>query len=282
MQGNQLDLILSKNWDILVILDACRYDYFKQLYSKYFHNTGLQKVISPASNTHEWAKKVLEPHEWKDVVYVSANPFINSKAPIHGLDVRKKFYKIYDAWLHDWDNELQTVLPNVLTERALEITEKYPDKKFIIHYLQPHAPYIRQRIVGYSFNFSRDKRKPLIPSQRIRNFLDKFLMYYTPRPLLKLYWKYQLWRGARVGGEIVAFAKLSLNEWREAYTDNLKLALASVVKLLRKNPNWETAIITADHGELLGERFWFGRKIGHPAYHRYPELIEVPWLEVRV
>jgi len=67
--------------------------------------------------------------------------------------------------------------------------------------------------------------------------------------------------------------ELSEGELREAYRANLKCALESVERLARHLS--APTIITADHGELLGE----GGKFGHPTIV-HPVLRMVPWFEV--
>ena len=49
--------VMTENWDYLIILDACRYDYFKKYYNKYLTGGILEKAISPATWTLEWAEK---------------------------------------------------------------------------------------------------------------------------------------------------------------------------------------------------------------------------------
>ena len=282
---DQKTQVYRKDWDLLIILDACRYDYFKKYAYGFFEkcfDCKLFKAISPASHTYEWARKVLQPVRWKDVVYVSANPYINSRAPVRDLDLRNNFFYIYDAWLHDWDEELQTVYPDVLTKRAKELIETYPAKRFIVHYIQPHAPYIKQRIKGFWRDFMevKENTKSYIPKP-LRNCLSHIIQHYLPLPLLRWYWRYRIRKGVKVGGEVVGFAELSLKEWRKAYIDNLLLACKHVVQLIEEILTcYNKIVITADHGEMLGDRWLFGWKVGHAAGLKYKQLIEVPWLEI--
>jgi len=71
--SRQEDLIWNKSWKYLIILDACRYDYFKRLYKRYLGGW-LKKVISPASETREWLMKIFRGKIYLDIVYISANP----------------------------------------------------------------------------------------------------------------------------------------------------------------------------------------------------------------
>ncbi len=64
LEMDQKEQVYRKDWDLLIILDACRYDYFKKYAYRFFEkrfNCKLFKAISPASHTYEWARKVLQP-----------------------------------------------------------------------------------------------------------------------------------------------------------------------------------------------------------------------------
>ncbi|KXB07802.1 hypothetical protein AKJ55_01930 [candidate division MSBL1 archaeon SCGC-AAA382M17] len=50
---DQKDLIEKRDWDCLILLDACRYDYFEDIHDNYFEGQ-LQKADSGASATGTW------------------------------------------------------------------------------------------------------------------------------------------------------------------------------------------------------------------------------------
>jgi len=62
-----------------------------------------------------------------------------------GFDAKKHFYKVVDVWDFGWDERIGTVSPREINRAALKYYLKYPGKRFIIHYLQPHAPYLSAR-----------------------------------------------------------------------------------------------------------------------------------------
>jgi len=82
------------------------------------------------------------------------------------------------------------------------------------------------------------------------------------------------WRGMIWPGETTA------EEIRRAYERNLQLVLEDVAELLEHVEG--RVIVTADHGELLGERLRPVpvRCYGHFPSLYVPELVEVPWVEV--
>lgn len=141
----QKKLIHMEDWDNLIILDACRFDYFKEIYKKYLDGR-LFKVRSPASHTLEWCKKVFKnknkEDEYSDCIYISANPFIRSSNGSQGFNANKVFRKIVDVWDEGWNEELGTAHPRVVNKDVLDMKEFFQANRFIIHYMQPHDPYI--------------------------------------------------------------------------------------------------------------------------------------------
>ena len=60
--------VMEEDWDFLIVLDACRYDYFSEMYEGFF--TGrLEKRISPGCSTVEWLKRS-SPDYYPEVVYI--------------------------------------------------------------------------------------------------------------------------------------------------------------------------------------------------------------------
>ena len=244
--------VVEEDWACLIVLDACRYDIFKEL------NTipgKLEKKISLGSSTLEWLKKNFTEF-YEDIVYVSANPYI-SNVEIRGFRITDRslsfrgtdhFFKVVYVGDHGWDKELGTVPPEIVTKTALQVKEKYPDKRMIIHYLQPHAPWIGEtRISSKDLNRSN-------PSTRE-----------------------DVWRDFVAGGkiwELIEEGIISLELAKRAYQDNLKLVLNEVKKLVENLDG--KIVITADHGECFGEKFIFE----HPAGIYIKELVEIPWLVI--
>ena len=109
----------------MIILDACRYDYFKEHHSKYL--TGkLEKQESVGRHTMEWLDKTFKDKE--DIIYVSANPFINSIQEMkdqfgNTFDGKKHFTKVVDAFNICWNEELGTVTPKSLTNLTKKMLE---------------------------------------------------------------------------------------------------------------------------------------------------------------
>ncbi|MDB2270856.1 hypothetical protein PM032_07450 [Halorubrum ezzemoulense] len=229
--------VMAEDWDNLLILDACRYDMFS---NRIDIDGELESRISLGSTSEEFMEKNFDEKQFHDTVYVNANPFI----PRLNLD-DGTFHAVVNC-LNDWDTELQTVRPEIVAERAREASEQYPNKRLIVHFMQPHAPFIGERgrkMIGGGWTMDHDVEKE--PG---------------------------VWDQLRDGRDI------SLNTVWEAYNENLDLVLEEVKPLLTDLDG--KSVITADHGNLVGERLRpipTRRKYGHPYGVHTEELVKVPW-----
>jgi len=68
--------------------------------------------------------------------------------------------------------------------------------------------------------------------------------------------------------------EVEFEELWDSYRMNLELVLEEVRTLL-SNLDAETVVITADHGNAVGEL----RMYGHPAGFLHPAVRKVPWIE---
>ena len=128
--------IMAEEWDILVILDACRYDMFSSLNEI---DGRLESRASRGSNTSEFFRGNFTNATHLDTVYTTANPQLQKRVASLGVE----FHELVNVWNTDrWDAERGTVVPSEMTAACLESLETYPHKRHIFHYLQPHYPFV--------------------------------------------------------------------------------------------------------------------------------------------
>jgi hypothetical protein len=226
---------MEQDWDTLIILDACRYDLFTDMADI---DGELQKVISAGSHTSEFlTKNFTEPYP--DTVYLSATPQIERHDKAH------LFHETQHLWKDWWDDDLNTVPPEETAVAALEANSEYPDKRLVVHFIQPHYPFIGSSELDVDHkSVSRDGAGP-DASEEDGSVWDLFQE-----------------------GEIDAETVWS------AYRKNLELALPHVEQLVDELDG--KTVITSDHGNMFGE---FG-VYGHPPRLYHEDLVAVPWLEI--
>lgn len=203
--GNRGTYVMKQDWDNLVILDACRYDVFKQVNSM---EGKLTMVKSRGSHTGEFMRQNFGDDTFPDTVYVSANP--------NPAEVGAAFHAIIPLWEEGWDEDLQTVLPDTVTKTALEAADKHPNKRLIIHFLQPHYPWI---------------------GPEGRRYMEKY--GYRPQTQPDNVWM-RLRRGEVPKDEV----------W-EMYKENLEVTLPYIESLTKRLTG--KTVVTADHGNAFGE-----------------------------
>lgn len=130
--------VVEKDWDVLIILDACRYDYYSQLFPD------SEKRVTYASHSREYFKKNYSTGDYSDVVYISANGHLTPEnfRKATGRDIDEVFHSVHHLALDSWDDESGTVPPKAVVERALKAEENHPAERKVVHFMQPHDPYI--------------------------------------------------------------------------------------------------------------------------------------------
>lgn len=268
------DIINDIKWKYLIILDACRYDYFAKLYKNYFSEdkvVSFVKLKTYARDTREWLHKNFDGKKYDDIIYISANPLINSKGILpkkRAFDARKHFYKVIDVWDYGWKNGV--VPPDEVNKAVIVAKGIYKNKRFIIHYVQPHEPY-----VNYDCNYSPQQMFGFYSDfkTKINNILLKFISHETLWKLLKKYPIVKTTWGMRKIWETGGRQAI-----QKAYENNLRYVLSHVSNLV--NHLNGIKVITADHGELLGEDGYYGH---HPKYpSKLQEIVyQVPLLIIK-
>ena len=265
--------LVDLEWKYLIVLDACRYDYFKKVYQDYLIGK-LKKIKSTGTFTSEWLATQFTDY-YEDIVYVSGNSYINSFCETNGFgfrfDGRKHFPKIYDVWDYDWSDEYKTAMPQAINRGILRAMNDYPNKRITAHYMQPHFPYISENYKKYN-KYMENRRKieelRKKTGNKLWDLLKNNLNIKLASKVAKLF--------GLASPKMMIINNEGISGLRRAYEENLREVLKEVVKIIPKLNG--KVVITADHGELLGEH----GKIGHyKGVGKYKELWYVPYFEVK-
>lgn len=239
--------VMAEDWDTLLILDACRYDMFERLSGL---DGTLERRRSRGSGTVEFVRNNFAGREFNDTVYVTTNPFVS----IHAGDA---FHDLVELWRTDWDDELGTVMPDVVADAVRRANERYPEKRIVGHFMQPHRPFVGptgRKFAGVGRGL-QDVRQRAKDGER-RADGDS------------------LWELADKG-------EIPIDDIAAAFDENLEVAFEEVAPLVEGLDG--KTVVTSDHGNILDEpafdRLSFDhRRFGHPLYCTASELVDVPWL----
>lgn len=233
--------VMKEDWDTLILLDACRYDDFEDLN----HLDGnLTAKISKGVDSKEFICRNFVGREFHDTVYVTANPHVS----LIGEDV---FHDIITEPISNWDPDVQAVRPKEVTNAGIKAHKKYPNKRIIVHYMQPHDPPLG--VTGDALRKENDIGGAA-PGENSSN--KKRVM------------------------ELVVEDKIPEDTARKAYRETLQIALEEVERLLDEISG--NVVISADHGEMFGESPLplLGDLYEHYQNPKTMNLCRVPWLRV--
>lgn len=227
--------IYDRNWDVLIILDACRVDLMREVANEYSFIDDVKTFRSVGSMSEEWMRKTFTPEydeEINNTVYVTANVFSD---PVLNAE---NFQRLDEVWRYAWDDELGIVPPRPVTDQAINTSRNENPDRLIVHYMQPHHPFIGSKTAVFGFDadpFGREDGHTVVDALRWNEIERE-----------------QFWR---------------------AYKDTLRYVLDDV-QILLSNIEAENTVITADHGDALGE--W--GVYDHPAGFLHPVVTQVPWI----
>lgn len=249
--------IYERDWDLLIVLDACRVDALREVAPEYDFLGPVESMRSVGSTSSEWVLNTFTSNHRREIgetTYVTSNFFAHRvlsegmRAPMEDQSIdqpvplcsskwdvvtESDLANLDKVWTYVDSDEGGGFPPRPVTDRSIQLARTAQTDKMIVHYMQPHAPYIGE---GVSAEL-KDETQAMI---RFRK--GEFS-------------REQIW---------------------EAYLANLRHVL-NEVELLLKNVDADSVAITADHGEALGE---FGA-YSHPFGWLHPAVKRVPWVETQ-
>lgn len=240
---DNIQYVCELDWDVLIILDGCRPDLLESVSDDYSflpkppHNT----VITPGSYSKGWMKENFINYktcrdQLSNIIHISGNPYTDR---VFNGD---EFLVLDEVWKYAWDKK-GYMPPKPITDRSIYHYRKENSDKMIVHYMQPHVPFIDDELSNYKID--------------AENFGDPENDNVNKTP-------WELYRESQIEYE----------ELWEAYQNNLDVVLKSVNRLIN-NIDADSVLISSDHSNLIGEK----RLYGHPKGIPLKELIEVPWVE---
>jgi len=133
--------VFDKDWDNLLILDACRYDAFADAVSDFDLPGELDYDYSRGACTIEFLMANLQGRDLSDTVYVTATSMLYRMMVLND-ELDHNLHAVVDVWEDAIDVGEWGVRPERMAERMHEINEEYPNKRLVVHFIQPHIPFI--------------------------------------------------------------------------------------------------------------------------------------------
>ena len=219
--------VYRREWDVLVVLDACRPDALRAVApdTEQFDAADIETVRSVGSCSSEWLERTFMTDRHRDAIGRTA--MVTGNTWTDRYLSADRFALLDEVWKYAWDETVGTVPADAVTDRAIRVARKHDPRRLVVHYMQPHHPFVPDPLEG-------DSGMARTGAHSGRT---------SPWVLLR--------RG-----------DVQKERVRTAYRKNLEYALSSVATLL-ENVDGRVAV-TADHGNLFGEWGLYGHPMSTP------------------
>lgn len=133
--------VFDREWDVLIILDACRYDLFDEFAAQHpiyqsFDSVG--SMYSIASKSDDWLERTFKQ---ADVSELARTSYITDTSHA-GMVTSNDLYEIHTVEENAHNKRGGVLVPEAFTHDAITCYENSDADKFMIHYFQPHAPFL--------------------------------------------------------------------------------------------------------------------------------------------
>jgi len=225
-----VDVIDDEDWDNLIILDACRYDEYEELTP---FEGDVETRTSRGSSSSQFVYGNFNGKRRHDLVYVSGNRWYPQLKETGNLDAEVHAH-------HDVERDAMggyVPSPEQMTKAALDMASEFPNKRLLIHYMQPHKPYLGDHAEAFRYEVEAD---------------------YGLREVMRAF-------------------DIDREKLRPAYRGNLSLVFEHVQRLVEELDgktviSSDHGEMLGDRLSPIPVR-WYG----HPSRVYVPELTEVPW-----
>ncbi|MFB6077203.1 MAG: hypothetical protein ABEK12_03675, partial [Candidatus Nanohaloarchaea archaeon] len=138
---------------------------------------------------------------------------------LHRFGFDASFHDVINVWQEDgWDEEYNTVLPETTTAYAKDAAQRFPRKRLIVHYMQPHYPFLDSSVK-----------------------FDKRHLHREDSDTLG-FWE-EIFRGRM---------EVPMDEIWRLYRETLRQTLPHVEEAMTEIAG--KVVVTSDHGNMVGER----------------------------
>ncbi|MDB2286714.1 hypothetical protein PM038_15890 [Halorubrum ezzemoulense] len=186
--------VFERDWDILVILDTCRVDALSIVSEEYSFLNDINSIHSLGGTSPEWIAHTFSEEysdELSNTAYITSNPHAKTvledrKVMSDHSSAARRFYRygnwnpisIDDLGLYDpvfsyqSEVDLQGVShlggvtpPRYMTDRTISVARREDYDQLVVHYMQPHYPWVSNAIVRNRDIRSYEERPERIKSK---------------------------------------------------------------------------------------------------------------------
>lgn len=135
--------VYDRDWDVLVLLDCATMDMISEVAGEYQFIGDTGEHISTGTCSDEWMRHTFTK-EYQDEMSRTLHVTANTSSDRHLQE--DQFLHLEEVWKDGWDEEQGTILAREVTDRAIHFYRELDPERTIIHYMQPHLPFVNNDI----------------------------------------------------------------------------------------------------------------------------------------
>ncbi|RCU46448.1 hypothetical protein DU504_03465 [Haloplanus salinus] len=135
--------VYDRDWDVLILLDCATIDMMAEVAGEYPFVDNIGEHVSMGTCSDEWMRHTFT-EEYRDEMDRTLHVTANTSSNRHLRD--DQFLHLEEVWEDGWDEEQGTILAQEVTDRAIHFHRELDPDRTIIHYMQPHLPFVNNDI----------------------------------------------------------------------------------------------------------------------------------------
>lgn len=161
--------VFDREWDNMLILDACRHDAFAAALERTELPGELRTGWSRGASTTEFLRATFDGRDLSDTVYVTGTTMLYRNAVLQN-EFDHNLHDVVDVWEDAIDVGEWGISPERMADAARDAHESYPNKRLVVHFIQPHIPFIgefgRERFGDVDGSVWQQKRRGTLDVSR--------------------------------------------------------------------------------------------------------------------
>lgn len=162
--------VYDRDWDVLILLDTCRVDALEAVAEEYSFLSEVDSIRSVGGASGEWIARTFDEPHFEDIqntAYLTANAhtrqILDERTQRYDPDKHLTYKTLrcfptvgvedlgrveslyqYEPWGEDGDlgHKDGMTPPRYVTERAISVGREMDYNRMILHYFQPHSPWV--------------------------------------------------------------------------------------------------------------------------------------------
>jgi len=127
--------IWDREWDVLVILDACRYDLMMDVAEsdeiEWLTPDMVESHYSVGSHSREFIQRTFDVETHRNEMQQTSAVIGNMHTSRLSQDQEREFALLDEVWTYEWDDDIGIVPPDKVIDRGIDVARNSPTRTLV-------------------------------------------------------------------------------------------------------------------------------------------------------